>query len=204
MVAQRVAGAPEGEVRPRDVVRGEPRRLQRLVGRGQRPAHHRRLVDDDDRRRPRIRVDVDEPVEPDVQAGFLARLADRGDGRQFPAVHVAAGKDPLAVARLDRPADQREPAAPVRDHGSRRHLRVQVDDVSATGADRPLRFALLDPPRRERAAAGRAEPRDGGVIVRVVHVSGAGREDVRAPAGATERGAQRDRPRKYNPARCPS
>ena len=57
-----------------------------------------------------VGVDVDEAVEPDVEAAFFARFADGRGGQRFAAIDVAARKHPLAVARLDGAPDEHEPA----------------------------------------------------------------------------------------------
>ena len=67
-----------------------------------------RGVDDDDGGAARVGVDVDETVEPHVEAAFFARFADGGGGQRLAAVDVAAGEDPLAVAGLDRAPHEHE------------------------------------------------------------------------------------------------
>ena len=64
-------GAPERERIPRDGLRPEEVRLQALVVAGEAPADDGRRINDDDRDAALVRVDVDEPVQPDVEtAGF--------------------------------------------------------------------------------------------------------------------------------------
>ena len=60
----------------------------------------------------RIRVDVDEPLEPDVEAGLLARLADGRALHLLAAIDVAAGEHPLAVAGIDGAPHQHDGARP--------------------------------------------------------------------------------------------
>ena len=83
-------------------------RLQTLIVAAQLAAERRCGVDDDDRRAPAVRVDVDEPVDADLEPGLLARLANRGARDLLAAIDVAAGEHPQSVSRLDRPAHQHE------------------------------------------------------------------------------------------------
>ena len=99
-----------------------------------------------------VRVDVDEAVEPDVEPALLARLADGGAEHFLAAIDVAAGEHPLAVARLDRPPHEHDPAVAGPDDRADRDLRVQVQDEAARGADQPLGLG------RPSAGAARARP----------------------------------------------
>ena len=116
-----------------------------------------RGVDDDDGRAAGIRVDIDQSVEPDVEAGFFARFADRGGGELLAAVHVAARKHPEPVARLDRPPHQHEARVRRLDDRADRDLGIEIEDETAPRAHQPVRIAGLEAPRLEGAPAGRAE-----------------------------------------------
>src|SRR6185503_7205362 len=106
---------------------------------------------------PRIRIDVDQTAQTDVETGFFARFADGCVLYQLAAVHVAARIDPLAVARLDRALHQHDAAAAVVDDRADRHFRVEVEDKPAAHAHEPLGLVLLDRARLKCAAAHRAE-----------------------------------------------
>src|SRR5262245_46419051 len=129
----------------RELLPGEPgcvelRRLGGLIVDAQRPANRRRGVDDDDRRAAKIGVNVDQRVEPDVEAAFLARLADRGIGERLAAIDVAAGKHPLAVPWLDRAADEHDAVIRGFDDRADGDLRIEVDNEPAARADGSLWF----------------------------------------------------------------
>ncbi len=61
-----------------------------------------------------VRVDVDERVDADVEAGLLARLTDRGARDLLAAIDVAAREHPQAVPRLDGAAHEHELLVAVR------------------------------------------------------------------------------------------
>ena len=88
VISKPLVRAAEGELVPGDRVRVEFRRLQTLIVRAQRPAEDGGGVDDDDGGAAEIRVDVDERVEPDVEAAFFARLADGGVGERLAAIDI--------------------------------------------------------------------------------------------------------------------
>ena len=67
-------------------------------------------VDDDHRRAAGVGVDADQAVEPDVDAGLLARFAHRRQAHVLAAVDVAAGEDPQPEAGLDGAPDQHDAA----------------------------------------------------------------------------------------------
>src|SRR6478752_189519 len=100
VIAQPFLRTPERELMPRDLGALELGGLQALVVDAQCAAERGRGVDDDDRGAPGVGVDVDERVEPYVEAAFFARLARRRRRQRFAAIDVAAGKHPLAVAWL--------------------------------------------------------------------------------------------------------
>ena len=108
--------------------------------------------------RPGIGVDVDEAVEPHVEAAFFARLADRGGDERLAAIDVAAGKHPLAVAGLDGAPHQHEPAIVALDDRADGDLRIEVEDEAAPRADEALGLAGLQQPRARarRRSAGRS------------------------------------------------
>ena len=80
------------------------------------------------------------PVDPDVEPGFLARLAHGGRLHLLAAIDVAAGEHPLAVAGLDRAPDEHDVIALVADDGADRDLRIEVEDEPAAHADQARRF----------------------------------------------------------------
>ena len=121
-----------------------------------------RGVDDDDRRAARIGIDVDEPVEPDVEAALLARLADGGSGRA-----VRRGRR----SRRETPTC-RSPGSIARRTSTRRSvggcddradgdLRIDVEHEAAARADQPLRLGRLSAAgaRARRRSAGRTDTR---------------------------------------------
>src|SRR5688572_5067758 len=148
--------AAKRQLAPRDLVWVEEPGLQPFVVALQCATQDGSLVDDDDGGPARVRVDVDQLLEPDFEAGFLPRLADGGGMDLLAAIHVAARKHPFAVAWLDGPAHQHDPALLVADDGAHGHFRVQIEDESTSHADQPLRFGRLQRPRFETAATHRA------------------------------------------------
>src|SRR5436190_6383473 len=76
VVAKSVGSAAEGEQIPREGRGLELSRLQALVVHAQLPANRRGRVDDNHGCSTGVRIDVDESVEPDVEAAFFARFAD--------------------------------------------------------------------------------------------------------------------------------
>ena len=98
MISQGIVGTAEGKLVPRDVCHVEPGRLERLVVRAQLTIHDRRRIDDDDRHDARIGIQVDQPVEADLEVRFLFGFAERGDGWWLAPVDIATRKDPLAVS----------------------------------------------------------------------------------------------------------
>ena len=102
---------------------------------------------------PGIRIDVDQTIEPDVEAALLARLAQRRGLDGFTAIDEAAWKHPLAVAGFDRALHQDDAPLFVGDDRADRDLRIDVVDEAAAGADEALGLGRLQQPRFERAAA---------------------------------------------------
>ena len=78
-------------------------------------------------------------------------------GERLAAVDIAAGKHPLAVARLDRAPHEHEPTARRLDDRPDRDLRVDVEDEAAARADGALRLGGFQQTPFERTAASRAE-----------------------------------------------
>src|SRR6185312_16399110 len=156
-ISQAIVRASERQVVPRDLRRLELGALEALVVYAQRSADRGRGIDDDHRRAAGVRVDVDHAVEPHVEAALFARFANRRGGERLAAVDVAAGKYPLAIARLDRAAHQHEPAAARFDDRADGDFRIDVEDEAAARAHRTLGFGRLQQPPLERAAAPRTE-----------------------------------------------
>src|SRR5439155_12151999 len=86
---------------PWNPFRLEQLRLEAFVVAPETAADRRRRKRDDDDGDAGVRVDVDQAIEPDVEAAFLARFAKRGGLYRFTAIDEAAWKDPLAVAPFD-------------------------------------------------------------------------------------------------------
>src|SRR5262245_43086915 len=106
VVAPPLVRAAASEFGPWDFVRLELRRFQTLIVHAEAPADGGGRIHDDDRSAAEIGVDVDERVEADFEAAFLARLANGRVGERLAAVDVAPREDPLAVAGLDGAADE--------------------------------------------------------------------------------------------------
>jgi hypothetical protein len=123
-----------------------------------------RRIHDDDRRAAGIRIHVDEIIQLDVEAAFLARLAARGGGQRFAAIDVTAGEYPHAVSGFNRPSDQHDAIGPGPDNRADRDLRIQIVDVAAVRADRAMWLAGFHFAPLGRSAAAQAEP----VTVRLV------------------------------------
>src|SRR5688500_14451959 len=157
VVAQGGARAVEGEVVPGDVFGRERAHLQALVARLQLPAHDLGRVDDHHHLAAGVRIRVEDAGEADAQVHLLPRLAHRRAGHCLPAVHEAAGEDPLPQRRLDGSPQQYDPAVDHAD-GAGGHLGVEVEDEPALRADQPFRLPRRDDARLERAAAANAEP----------------------------------------------
>ena len=98
-------GRPRGSPPPR------PPDLETLLVDGERPADGGRRVDDDHRRSAGVRVDVRPARQDACRARTPRALPDCGGRQRFAAIDVAARKHPLAVAGLDRAADEHD--APV-------------------------------------------------------------------------------------------
>src|SRR5262245_12049509 len=103
-------------------------------------------------------------IEAHVQAGLFACFAARRCRELLAAIDVATGKDPEAITWLDRAPDQHDLFVAGANDRSDGNLRIEVDDVSARCADRPLRIRGLQSSRLERRTAGRAIS-----INRIVH-----------------------------------
>ena len=158
-IREGVRGGAEREVEPVDLLRREPPDLERLVGREGLGAlrQERRAVDGDDDGPARVGVGADEPVDPRDGSALLPRLAQGRGLERLAPVDVAAGEDPLAVARLDGPLHEEDrPAA--EDQAARGDLRVDPVDGAARGADGD-RLLVVHPhePLLEPLAALRAE-----------------------------------------------
>src|SRR4029453_18669668 len=104
-------------------------------------SNHGCSVHNHDDRPSGIRVDVDEAVEPDVEARLLARLPNPRDGDFFPTLALPPRKHPKAVAWLDRTTDEDNFFVGCDDHRSHGDLRIEVVNVPPAGADRPDRGA---------------------------------------------------------------
>jgi hypothetical protein len=167
VIVKGILRAAEGEIVPWNVGGVELGRFQTLLVDAERAPDRRGGVDDDDRRATGVRVDVDQAVEPHLEAAFLPRLPHGRNRQRLPAIDVAARKDPSSVARLDRAADQHEPAVALSDDGADGDFGVQVEDEPAPRADRTLGFRGLQLPPFERSTTARAEPVRRGFIMRV-------------------------------------
>src|SRR4051812_27841360 len=99
-------GTAEGKSVPRKRGSVELSGFQALVIAAEGAPERRRGEDGDDRRAAWIRVHVDEPVEPDVEAAFFARFADRRGHQRLAAIDVTAGEDPLPVSGIDGALDE--------------------------------------------------------------------------------------------------
>src|SRR5213592_1116262 len=143
IIAEAVVRAAKRELVPGDGRRRELGALEAFLVRAERAADGRRGVHDDDWRPAGIGVDVDEAVEADVEAALLARLAHRRRRQQLTAIDVASGKHPLAVAWLDRAADEDELAGARVDDRADGDFRIDVEHEAAARAHRPLGLGRL-------------------------------------------------------------
>src|SRR5207248_6566190 len=81
----------------------------------------------------RVREDVDDRADPDVDAGLLCSFAHRREPRVLTDVEVAAGQRPATAPGFHRAAHEEQPV--VAEHGnSYGDLRVGVVDVATGGA----------------------------------------------------------------------
>jgi len=113
--------------------------------------------DGDDRGTPGVGVHVDEAFEADLEAAFLAGLANSGRFERLAPIDVPTGKHPPAVARLDSPAHKDESVIGSSDDGADGNLGVQIEHEPAPRAHRPLGLGRLQEPPFERAATARTE-----------------------------------------------
>ena len=99
--------------------------------------------------------DGEQPVDLDGRARLLDRLALRPVLRRLMQLQIARRQGPEALARLDGPPAEQQPAA---ERGNRAHhdLRVLIGDMPAIGADQPLPVIALGHGADERAGAHRA------------------------------------------------
>src|SRR5262245_57219108 len=98
---QRLRRARERQLVPRHGVGRKDPRLERFVPAGEAPADGVGGVHHDDHRPARVRVNIDEAREADLETDLLARLAHRRLLERLPAVHVPAREDPAPVPGLD-------------------------------------------------------------------------------------------------------
>ncbi len=166
-LAQGLAGRLEGQRRPRNVLGRQPLQAIVLVARRERAAHDGGPVDDD-HRRARVRVDVEQPGEVHLQARLLERLAHRGVGHGLAEVHEAAGVRPQTVAGIDRAAGQQDPPVLLGDGGGRPpsgsgRRRSDSPSTPPARADRAAPAARASGRSAQRAEADRrsARGRDG-------------------------------------------
>src|SRR5205823_14689146 len=83
IIAQSFAGAAECQFVPRDRIRVKQPRIQAFIVAAQLSAEDGRGIDDDDRCVARVRINIDEAVECDLEAGFLASLTNRRGPKLF-------------------------------------------------------------------------------------------------------------------------
>src|SRR6188472_3566527 len=108
-------GAAERQLVPRHVRCREPAGLEAFLIDRQRAADHRRRVHDDDRRAARVGVEIDQSLEPNLEAALLACFPESRLRELLAAIDVAARKYPLAVAGLDGPLHKYDAIVGVRD-----------------------------------------------------------------------------------------
>src|SRR5450759_3940189 len=105
-VAKGLGTRLECNLRPRDLVRGEGPRLQRLVRGDGFTTDDACLIGDHDHRRLNARVQAYDPNRLDLQAGLLERLADRRLEYGLIALEEDARLGPPVVAGGDSTPDQ--------------------------------------------------------------------------------------------------
>src|SRR5687768_17138840 len=91
----------------------------------------------------RIRVDVDEALEFDVQPRFFARLTDSRARDLFAPVHITAGKHPEPVTWFDCPPHQHDPVVLRTNDRPDSDLRVEVQHLSAPPAHEAFGLTCL-------------------------------------------------------------
>src|SRR5881397_3372769 len=91
----------KGQLGPWNVRGIEVSCFEALVVAAQAAPDDRRGEDNHNRRASRIRVHVEEAVDPDLEPALLARFANGRQPHFLPAVDVAAREHPLAVAGFD-------------------------------------------------------------------------------------------------------
>src|SRR4051812_20846707 len=116
--------APEREVAQGNLAPREQTRLQRLVINSQVARNHGCLVYDDHDGSPRIRINIDEAVQPYIQSRLFPRFANRRFRDGFAAIDISAREDPQSVTRLYGAADQDDLVIGGDNHGSDGDLRV--------------------------------------------------------------------------------
>jgi len=167
VVAQALVCTAKGKLVPRDRGAVELSCFEAFIVAAHHASQRGRGVDNDDWSAPRVRVDINEPIEPDVQPAFLARFPNRGHGQRFAAIDVATWEDPFAVARLDRSPYENQPVGAGANDGADGNLRIEIKDEAAGDAHQPLGLRCLDYAWFQGAAAAGTEPVIGRRVVLV-------------------------------------
>src|SRR5687767_15627250 len=94
---QRFVRAAERQFLPWYCVGFEEPRFESFVVAPEASSNHRCGVHHDDGHASRIRVDVDQAIEPHIEAGLLTCFPHRRSLDLFATIHISPGKHPLAV-----------------------------------------------------------------------------------------------------------
>jgi hypothetical protein len=90
-----------------------------------------------------IGVDAEESPDARTETALLFRLPERCSGYFFSAVHIPAGKDPLSSLGIDVSLEKHDAAVHLH-YGTGYHLGIEVENKVTPGADKALRFLLLE------------------------------------------------------------
>ncbi len=158
VVAQPVPGALEGEIVPRDSRLVDRDGFKAFFVARQLAADRGGAVHDNHGRAAGVRVDVDQPIETNVEAAFFTGFTYRRRGERFAAVDVAAGEDPFAVSGLDGAPHEDDLSLMRSDNRTDGDFRIEVEDKRALAAHEALGLSGFQQTRLEHAAADGTEP----------------------------------------------
>lgn len=103
-----VSRAAERQVLPWDLGRGEYLRIERFIHRPEIAAHHMRGIRDDHCRRVLVRIDVQQPIDLDIEVDFLPGFTDGCRLNPLTSIDESTGKDPFPIRRWDSSLDEHD------------------------------------------------------------------------------------------------
>src|SRR5918994_1039579 len=143
IIPQRMLGAGEGQLGPRETVPRKLFHVHRLVQRRGFAAGDHRGEDGDGRNLALVGIEPNDTGDPYLETRLFEHLALRRRFRPLAALHETAGESPFAVARIDVALYQHDPAVQL-EKRSGHQLRAQVEHEAAVLADQSFGIALFD------------------------------------------------------------